>query len=344
MKSLFILLLALGAVVAFPDSAFAVEARVRIVAVDGLVAAVTAAADDSGGMVVVEDGRGRRHRVRLDASGAIKLTPLTATPVTPRRRSGMLPDGHVVEGTRNIAAAWLTGPTGRYAHGALGDRIEAAGLMVELASGKRLALTLDADSVFEDLTPRLADVDGDGADEVLVIRSYLDAGAALSVIEAGAQGLRIVAETPPHGLANRWLNPVGVADFDGDGRIEVALVRTPHIGGTLMLFELKDSALVREHAAFGFSNHANGSRELGLSAVADINGDGVPDLLVPDAARLNLRAVTFAGGQFKELARVAHKGGLIDTAIVTADLDGDGASEAVYGLDDGSLAVVSFGR
>ncbi len=340
MRYLSILLLALGVVAAPPGPAFAVEVRVRIVAVDGLAAAVTA----HDGTVVVEDGRGRLHTVRLDASGAIKLTPLTATPVRERRRPGMLPDGHVVEGRRNITAAWLTGPTGRYAHGALGDEIEAAGLMVELKGGKRLTLTLDTDSVFEDLTPRLADVDGDGDDEVLVIRSYLDAGAALSVIEAGAQGLRIAAETPPHGLSLRWLNPVGVADFDGDGRIEVALVRTPHIGGTLMLFELKDSALVREHAAFGFSNHANGSRELGLSAVADVNGDGVPDLLVPDAARLNLRVVTFAGGQFKELARVAHKGGLIDTAIVTADLNGDGRAEAIYGLDDGSLVVVSFGE
>ncbi len=37
------------------------------------------------------------------------------------RRPGMLPDGVVVRGTGTIRAAWLTGPTRRYAHGVLGD-------------------------------------------------------------------------------------------------------------------------------------------------------------------------------------------------------------------------------
>lgn len=326
------------------NTAVAMEVRVRTVDVDGSVAAVRAVAAPGGAVVVIEDGRGAHHRLTVDAMGVITLTPLASMPALSPRPPHMVPDGTVTRGTRNIAAAWLNGPTSRYDHGALGDGIEASGLVVELKNGSRVSFTLKDSSVFEDLTPRLADLDGDGEDEVLVIRSYQDAGSALAMIEAGPDGIEIAAETPPHGLPNRWLNPVGVADFDGDGRLEVALVRTPHIGGTLMLFELKDGALVRDHATYGFSNHINGTRELGMSAVGDINGDGVPDMLIPDASLLSLRVVTFAGGRFAELARAPHRGDRIVTAIVVADLTGDGRLEAVYGLFSGALVVVSFGR
>ncbi len=338
------LLVAQGFLILTLGPAAAMEARVRTLEVNGAVAFVRAVATPEGPMVVIEDGRGVHHRLAMDVRGVLTLSPLAATPVPPARPPGMVPDGWVTRGSRNIAAVWLSGPTDRYDHGALGDGIEASGLEVELKGGRRLTLTLKDPSVFEDLSPRLADLDGDGDDEVLVIRSYQDAGSALAMIEAGADGIAIVAETPPHGFANRWLNPVGVADFDGDGVNEVALVRTPHIGGTLMLFELKDGKLVRDHAATGFSNHINGSRELGMSAVGDINGDGVPDMVIPDTALLSLRVVTFAGGQLKELARVSLGGERVATAIVLADLDGDKRPEAVFGLFSGGLAVVSFGR
>ena len=70
---------------------------------------------------------------------------------------------------------------------------------------------LSANSVFEDRKPRLADLDGDGTDEIIVVRSYLDRGAALSIVKLKAEGLEIVAETPAIGRANRWLNPAGIA-------------------------------------------------------------------------------------------------------------------------------------
>ncbi|MEK9900686.1 MAG: hypothetical protein VW516_08060, partial [Rhodospirillaceae bacterium] len=53
----------------------------------------------------------------------------------------------------------------------------------------------------------------------------------------------------------------GAADFDGDGHPEIAFVETPHIGGTLRLYEYRDRKLHEDHVARGFSNYAVGSRE-----------------------------------------------------------------------------------
>ncbi|MEE8352479.1 MAG: VCBS repeat-containing protein, partial [Rhodospirillales bacterium] len=159
------------------------------------------------------------------------------------RPKDILPDGAILYGNKGIKAAWLTGATRRYNHGILGDAIEATGIAVRLDRGKRLDLKLDQNSVFEDRLARLADLDGDGQDEVVVVRSYLEKGAALAIVKTGPQGLRIIAETRSIGIPQRWLNPVGVGDFDGDGNNEVALVKTPHIGGTLEIYGLADSGL-----------------------------------------------------------------------------------------------------
>jgi len=290
------------------------------------------------GQVVAVLQDGKRFQVSL-AGETLALFP-TDSRIVVAPAPDMLPDGEVSEGKGAIRRAWLTGPTERYNHGILGDRLEASGVGVERADGKFLYFELPADSVFEDRRARLYDFDGDGADEVIVVKTYLNAGAALTVLEANGDSLEIAAEAEPIGLSNRWLNPAGAGDFDGDGRTEVAYVETPHIGGTLILYEYNNQRLIKDGAARGFSNHAIGSREQGQAAVADWNGDGVPDLLVPDAQRRKLRIVTFAGGKFKELERIENPQQIV-TAVLPAHLDRSGRVSVVFGLADGTLVAIS---
>ncbi len=306
------------------------------------VARVYAEGADKDRRVFIEDGRGRTFVVRVSERTELRLEE-TPSPAPAERRPNMLPDGVVARGSRNIRAAWLTEPTTRYAHGVLGDAIEAGGLAVETADRRTLHLRLPADSVFEDRYPRLADIDGDGEDEILVVRSYLDRGAVLAVIKAGADGLKIAAETPALGRPNRWLNPVGAADFDGDGRVEIALVETPHIGGVLKLYRPRDGGLTAAISRTGVSSHAIGSRALGLAAILDANGDGVPDLLIPDQPHLRLLVLTHAGDRFAQIAAASHPTPIV-TDIAVADLDGNGAADAVYALADGTLVALLFGR
>lgn len=212
-----------------------------------------------------------------------------------------LPDGIPGRGANDIALAWLAAPTGRYAHAVLGDAIEAGALRVRTREGRELAFVLGPDSVFEDLEARVADIDGDGRDEVLVVRSRLEAGAALLALGVRDGRLVALAETPPVGRPHRWANPVGVADVDGDGRRDVLAVLTPHIGGTLVVYGFGPAGFVEKARVAGFSNHALGSRALGLAALLDVDGDGIAEAIVPSADRTRLRVVSFARGAVREL-------------------------------------------
>ncbi len=255
-------------------------------------------------------------------------------------RPGMLPQGSVSQGPGRIRAAWLSRPTGRYDHGVLGDAIEAGGLMVELADGRRLETVLGPSSVFEDLAPRLLDVDGNGQDDLVVVRSYLARGAALAAYTVGVGGLRLLGQSPPIGRPRRWLNPIGAGDFDGDGRIEVAAVVTPHIGGELTLYRLEAGLLRPVARQGGISNHAMGSRQLGMAAILDVNGDSVDDLLVPASHRRSLRIVSFAR-RFAELARVDHETEIASEIVVFAS-EIDPTPRVAYVLADGNLVLLSF--
>ncbi|MAY67085.1 MAG: hypothetical protein CMM77_08155 [Rhodospirillaceae bacterium] len=292
------------------------------------------------GAAVIRLADGSHHTVGLDAQG-VTLTP-RPEPLAPvgSNDSAPMPDEIVVTGTRNIQAAWYRKPTDRYGHGVLGDAIEAGGLALRLKGGYLETLDLTTQAVFEDRSPRIVDIDGDGVDEILAVKSYTKAGAALAVIETSDRGLRWAAESEPIGQPFRWLNPVGVGDFDGDGRKEIAAVVTPHAGAILKLYEWKGERLEVDHEAPGFSNHAIGSRELGLSDIADMDGDGIPDLIIPDAERRNLRVVTFAFGSFRDLAEVANAH-TIELAVLAQDLDDDGRPEVVI-APGGRLKVVTF--
>jgi hypothetical protein len=269
-----------------------------------------------------------------------EITLRAVKPQTPEAPpTDIIPHATVTQGTANIAAAWLTTPTGRYGHGVLGDAIEAAAVAVRLNDGRVLRYALPQDAVYEDLTPRLYDMDGDCADKVMLVRSDLFGGAAVSILTVGAAGLDLFAEAYPIGLSHRWLNPVGAADFGGDGEMEVAAVVTPHLRGLLTFYKRVGRRLKPVAAQPGYSTHFIGSRVLGMSAILDVNDDGVADIVVPSLDRRTLRAVTLAQGVFKILEAAPHDSP-IETAIVAADIDGRGGLDLLYGLADGSIILI----
>jgi hypothetical protein len=51
----------------------------------------------------------------------------------------------------------------------------------------------------------------------------------------------------------------------------------------------------------GYTNHIDGSRDLDLARIADVNGDGVLDIALPRIKDGSPAVVTFAGGKPREL-------------------------------------------
>lgn len=218
-------------------------------------------------------------------------------------KPGQLPQSRVVRGVRDIAAVWLAGATNRYQHGVLGDDLEASRLMIAMRDGRSLSFELPAERVFEDLEARLADLDGDDKDEILVVESDTGLGASLAVYGVVDGRLMRRAATPFLGRSNRWLNPVGVGDFDADGRPDIALVATPHIGGILRLYHFTVPTLSQFAEIGGVSTHQIGSTELGLGQV--VSGNDRDRLLVPDQSRRLLILFEWSSGGMRELTRVA---------------------------------------
>lgn len=272
----------------------------------------------------------------VPAGGRIALAFIDK-PEQPKHPDGALPDGRIATGTRDIARAWLAEPTTRYDHDILGDKIESGALVIEARDGKRHIVRLEDDAVFEDLEPRLADLDRDGHDEIIVVKSYLKRGSALAVIGLRKGKYEIVAETPPLGGPHRWLDPGGIADFTGDGKTAIALVRQPHVIGLLELWSWNGSTLRNTAELPDITNHIAGSRAIDMAAVADFDADKVPDIAAPSLDRSRLRIVSFA-----PKARQITSVPLPAKAVTNLGLveDGAGPPAIALGLADGSLVVV----
>jgi len=192
---------------------------------------------------------------------------------------------------QQIVAADYSEPTDRYGHGILGDAIEWGALDLTLSDGTRVTLRLPQTRVFEDTAPRLADLDGDGAAEVVVVETDMALGASLAVYGPAGK----IAATPYIGRSNRWLAPLGSADLDGDGHVELAYIDRPHLAKTLRIWRYRDGRLTHVADLAGLTNHRIGERDI-AGGIRDC-GQG-PEIITADAgwSRLIASQLGASGG------------------------------------------------
>jgi hypothetical protein len=276
---------------------------------------------EGGRLLFVTDDGTLRLASTSDEGAGVDATPAASAEVD------ALPDTRVVRVAPGRYAL-LAGRTERYAHGALGDSIEAERVVLaDVRDGLDVATLADPDPVIEGTAPLAADLTGDGTRDVVVTLSDGRSGGRLAAVDLDGERL---ATGPGFPTGNRWRHQLCVAPFGPDGEVELAAVETPHIGGTAR-FHRRDGdefSVVASHR--GVSSHAYGSRNLDGALAGDLDGDGAVELLVPTDAR-------------DELLALRRTDGGVETAW-RLDVGGELASNlaGVSGPED-SLAVAAAG-
>lgn len=166
-----------------------------------------------------------------------------------------------------IVAAAFAAPTRDYGHDVLGGLPGYRALRITMRAGQggqggpsrdvpdgEFIIRLPDTHVFEDIAPRLWDIDGDGDPEVAVVLSSMTRGAALAVFDETG----LIDATPHIGRAHRWLAPVGAADLDGDGHVEIAYIDRPHLAKRLRIWRFTDGRLSHVADREGLTNHRIG--------------------------------------------------------------------------------------
>lgn len=202
-----------------------------------------------------------------------------------------------------ITKAAYDGPTDRYAHGVLGDAIEYGRLIVSVRGNGRCAwssgtvhVTLPEHRVFEDIAPRLADLDGDGVAEIITVESSVKLGARLTVWGIRDEAFTRLATTPFIGQPNRWLAPLGAADLDGDGRVELAYIDRPHLAKTLRVWRFDAGRLLLVADKPGLTNHRIGEDFIS-GGIRDC-GDG-PEIVTVNGDWSQVMATTLQSGRLQ---------------------------------------------
>ena len=274
---------------------------------------------------------GSGHSAAIDSSGDLHLQ---GSKEVRTLRVDALPDARIIaDGGGGLLI--LSGPTGSYRHGILGDGFEASqAVLMDLDSLHLERIDPPSGTVIEGLFPMAADLDGDGKREIVLTVSDANQGARLVVYNSEG---KLKASGPAIGMGYRWLHQIAVAPFAPGGETELAVVKTPHIGGVVEYYRLAGRKLIRMAFGTGYSSHSIGSRNLDMALAADLDGVAGAELLVPNPSMTKLAVLKRVGSSVKELTAL-EVGGRIATNIAVS-VSEDGSLSLGVGRQDGSLRI-----
>ncbi len=166
---------------------------------------------------------------------------------------------------------------------------------------RKWSVSRTGDSTFQ----AVADIDGDAGGE-----SFWVSGSQLHIHDHDGTLIRTVALNS----SSSRPGPPSVADFDGDGVVEVAVPASTR----LEMFEIDGSRTWQ-------ATIQDSSGIAGVSGY-DINGDGIYEVLYADEVQLRI----FDGATGTQLyANSSHTSGTVWEYPVVADVDNDGSAEIV---------------
>jgi hypothetical protein len=261
---------------------------------------------ESGVGVLLGNGDGTFQAALTSPSGG---TPIRSVVVADVNRDGR-PDLVVLNACASFAECSNPLHNGRVGV-LLGNGYGGFGLLPSHNSGGRLPTSI-----------AVADLNGDGNLDVVVANYFSD---TLGVLLGRSDGTFKTVVTYSAFSAYS----VAIADVDGDGKPDVVVASTSSGSGdgTVGVLLGNGNGTLRPIVTYNAGGYGTTS-----IAVADVNGDGKPDLLVVNSGPDTVGALLGIGDGTFQAALTYNSGGRIDSSpnsVAVADLNGDGNPDVV---------------
>ena len=154
-------------------------------------------------------------------------------------------------------------------------------------------------------------------------------------------GLAVAVGSYPLNPNATTYNPV-VADFNGDGFLDLAFGNTQDVTGTSPVSSNVQIFLNNRESNWNQVASITVPSAVGKMATADVNGDGIPDLILPDDQSNTVNIFLGKGdGSFIAGNVISVAGG--PNAVALADLNGDGKIDLVVGGASSSETLLGDG-
>jgi hypothetical protein len=175
----------------------------------------------------------------------------------------------------------------------------------------------------------VADMDGDGQLDIL-IGTGLDNPNYL-VQNQGSGSFRIVEGAFDEAEDDKSTFSIAVSDVNGDGRVDVIIgTSNNEYYDTAHIQVLLNKEVIKYLEAWDAIPGGDLFRTVAI-AVADLDGDGLPDLVVGKDEQPNQVLLNQGDGTFQEVLSDVSSGDTKTAAVAVGDLNGDGLLDIVIG-------------
>ncbi len=139
--------------------------------------------------------------------------------------------------------------------------------------------------------------------------------------------------------ANTILESLAAGDFNGDGKMDLAVGTSPFSSGQLTIYLGNGDGTFQALATYTVGQDS--SQGPGSIVVADFNGDGKPDLATSNGWGSNSVSILLGNGDGTFQTQVQYPTGSEPYALATADINGDGKPDLVVANSDPAVNTVS---